>query len=141
MQQQDKILRDGEDKIDAMEMLENSDKSDLRSDQHLMETPSEPPTYEIIYAVTFGRTPGIYSSWEECRLKVYGHSGSQYRKFNSVEKAQRYMKGKQAALRHRKHHQHAFDTNNTSKLPKSWLLLYSKDTYNIICNTNLVSKI
>ncbi|MDR1456077.1 MAG: ribonuclease H family protein [Tannerella sp.] len=39
------------------------------------------------YVVWEGVRPGIYTSWEDCRLQVTGYSGARYRSFDSFEAA------------------------------------------------------
>ncbi|RLV96656.1 Ribonuclease H [Spathaspora sp. JA1] len=43
------------------------------------------------YAVANGRNKGVYTSWEECKAQVNGHSGSQFKKFDSPQGASDYM--------------------------------------------------
>lgn len=43
------------------------------------------------YAVKKGKTPGIYTSWEECRVQVEGVSGAKYKGFATEEEALRFM--------------------------------------------------
>lgn len=42
------------------------------------------------YAVRIGRTPGVYSTWEECKEQVDGFSGAVYKSFSSFETAEDY---------------------------------------------------
>lgn len=44
------------------------------------------------YSVIIGRVPGIYLTWKECEENVKGYSKAQYKKFESKEKAEEYMK-------------------------------------------------
>lgn len=39
------------------------------------------------YAVKNGRTPGIYYSWEDCKIQVIGYKNAIYKKFSSEEQA------------------------------------------------------
>lgn len=43
------------------------------------------------YAVKFGRTPGIYPTWEECRKQVDGFSGAVFKKFLTEEEAKDFI--------------------------------------------------
>lgn len=43
------------------------------------------------YAVKEGRIPGIYATWEECKAQVTAYSGAVYKKFESLEEAQRFI--------------------------------------------------
>lgn len=45
------------------------------------------------YVVKKGKTPGIYSSWDECRAQVEGYSGALYKGFAAKEEAQAYLQG------------------------------------------------
>lgn len=44
------------------------------------------------YSVRIGRVPGIYLTWKECEENVKGYSKAQYKKFESKEKAEEYIK-------------------------------------------------
>ena len=46
------------------------------------------------YAVKIGKTPGIYTTWEECRAMVEGYSGAKYKSFPTREEAQAYLGGR-----------------------------------------------
>ena len=43
------------------------------------------------YAVKKGVTPGIFTTWEECKASVDGYSGAEYKSFPSVEEAEAYL--------------------------------------------------
>lgn len=43
------------------------------------------------YAVRTGETPGIYTSWDECKNQIQGYSNAQYKKFQTYEDACGYM--------------------------------------------------
>lgn len=47
------------------------------------------------YAVKKGRgkTPAIYNTWEECKSKVQGYQGAEYKSFKTLEEANDYIKG------------------------------------------------
>lgn len=45
------------------------------------------------YVVWQGLSPGIYDSWEECRLQVEGFAGAKYKSFNSIEEATAAFRG------------------------------------------------
>ena len=47
------------------------------------------------YAVKKGRTPGIYSTWEECKEQVNRYPGAQYKKFNFLTEAEEFMNTKE----------------------------------------------
>lgn len=40
------------------------------------------------YVVWQGKVPGIYTSWDECRLQVEGQEGAKYKSFKTMEEAQ-----------------------------------------------------
>lgn len=42
------------------------------------------------YAVRFGKIPGIYTTWEECKKQVTGVKGSIYKKFNDKSSAKKF---------------------------------------------------
>lgn len=45
------------------------------------------------YAVKVGKTPGIYTSWEDCKGQVEGVSGAKYKGFKSLEEAEHFLDG------------------------------------------------
>lgn len=46
-----------------------------------------------VYAVKKGRETGIFSTWEECKQKVHGYPGAQYKSFPTLKEAQDYLQG------------------------------------------------
>ncbi len=44
----------------------------------------------VFYVVVNGRKTGVFCGWEECRKNVENFSGSEFKKFNSKEEANRY---------------------------------------------------
>lgn len=50
------------------------------------------------YAVARGFKPGIYRTWEQCKLSVDGYNTHKYKKFNSLEAAIQFMKENGAPL-------------------------------------------
>jgi hypothetical protein len=49
------------------------------------------------YAVRRGRTPGIYTSWSDCKTQVHGVS-NEYRGFETLSAAQAYLTGRFALI-------------------------------------------
>lgn len=49
------------------------------------------------YAVRKGIGTGIVESWEECKQLTLGVSGAEYKGFNKLEDAERYLKGENVA--------------------------------------------
>lgn len=43
------------------------------------------------YAVRAGKSPGIYTSWEECKKQVHGFKGAQYKSFPTKAEAEAFM--------------------------------------------------
>ena len=43
------------------------------------------------YAVAKGRTPGIYFTWEDCKVQVDGFSGAVYKSFPTIQEAEQFM--------------------------------------------------
>lgn len=41
----------------------------------------------MFYAVSAGRHPGIYATWDECKAQVNGFPGAKYKKFSTKEEA------------------------------------------------------
>ena len=48
------------------------------------------------YAVRFGRTPGVYCTWDECKKQTEGFSGAEFKSFSSLEQAEQYLSSKNA---------------------------------------------
>ncbi|XP_017766191.1 PREDICTED: ribonuclease H1 [Eufriesea mexicana] len=44
------------------------------------------------YAVARGRKPGIYKTWDECKLQVDHFTGAKYKKFHIQEEAENFIK-------------------------------------------------
>lgn len=44
-----------------------------------------------IYAVRKGRKPGLYHSWEDCKVQVHGYSGAEYKSFGDEKSAADYL--------------------------------------------------
>lgn len=49
------------------------------------------------YAVRKGLVPGIYDTWDECKLNTSGCPGAQFKKFSTREEAEAFMEGKPPA--------------------------------------------
>lgn len=64
-----------------------------------------------VYAVKKGKTPGIFYSWEECKLSVDGYPGAVYKGFPTLEEAQAYLGGERKEKGH------------SEQLPKEGVLL------------------
>lgn len=43
------------------------------------------------YAVKVGARTGVFTSWEECQKAVDGFSGAKFKKFHSLEEAERFV--------------------------------------------------
>ena len=43
------------------------------------------------YAVRKGNTPGIYSTWDECKKQINGFKGQEYKGFNNLSDAQSFI--------------------------------------------------
>ena len=56
-------------------------------------------TKQKFYVVWNGVIPGIYDTWNECRLQVQGYTGARYKSFPTKEMAQEaYSAGPDAAV-------------------------------------------
>jgi ribonuclease HI len=44
------------------------------------------------YAVAIGKVPGIYRTWDECKVQVTGIKNAKYKKFKTQEEAQAFVK-------------------------------------------------
>ncbi|KAH6917081.1 ribonuclease H-like domain-containing protein [Coprinopsis sp. MPI-PUGE-AT-0042] len=52
-----------------------------------------PPKKGGYYAVRSGRTPGIYTKWDDCKAQVDGFTGAKYQKFDTAEQAAAFIEG------------------------------------------------
>ncbi|NLN48118.1 MAG: hypothetical protein GX154_03345 [Clostridiales bacterium] len=43
------------------------------------------------YAVRAGAVPGIYLTWDDAKIQVQGFSGAQYKSFENILEAERYL--------------------------------------------------
>ena len=43
------------------------------------------------YAVRVGARTGVFTSWEECQKAVDGFSGAKFKKFHSLEEAEKFV--------------------------------------------------
>lgn len=50
------------------------------------------------YAVKVGRKPGIYLSWDECKMQVDRYSGAVYKSFSNENEAKMFIEEKQVVL-------------------------------------------
>ncbi|MGO3018511.1 MAG: ribonuclease H1 domain-containing protein [Anaerococcus sp.] len=46
------------------------------------------------YAVRKGKTPGIYTSWDECKIQVHGFKGAIYKSFKNLKDAENFLNPK-----------------------------------------------
>ncbi len=46
---------------------------------------------EKFYAVKNGKVPGVYRTWEECRMQVNGYSGAVYKSFPTQAEAEAFL--------------------------------------------------
>ena len=44
------------------------------------------------YAVRIGKTPGIYTNWEDCKAQVTGYKGAVFKGFEEKKDAEDFMK-------------------------------------------------
>ncbi len=43
------------------------------------------------YAVSVGKTPGIYMTWEDCKSMVDGYPGAKYKGFSTIQEAEAFL--------------------------------------------------
>ena len=72
------------------------------------------------YVVWQGVKPGIYSSWEECRLQVFGFENARYKSFTSLEEAKKaFNENPWKHLNSKKNYQPTEQTSATSIIRES----------------------
>ncbi|MBF6629064.1 MAG: ribonuclease H family protein [Proteiniphilum sp.] len=75
---------------------------------------------EKFYVVWQGVKPGIYSSWEECRLQVFGFENARYKSFTSLEEAKKaFNENPWKHLNSKKNYQPTEQTSATSIIRES----------------------
>ena len=67
------------------------------------------------YAVRFGKTPGIYTSWEECKKQVIGVKEAIYKKFSNKNQAEEFYKNKSKYYKKTKSNKNTRNTQNIKK--------------------------
>jgi len=50
------------------------------------------------YAVRIGKTPGIYTNWEDCKAQVTGYKGAVFKGFEEKKDAEDFMKAGEASF-------------------------------------------
>ena len=50
------------------------------------------------YAVRIGKTPGIYTGWDDCKAQVTGYKGAIFKGFEEKKDAENFMKAGEAAF-------------------------------------------
>lgn len=50
------------------------------------------------YAVKNGYTPGIYTSWDDCKKQTNGFSGAEFKSFNTLEEAEKFINGETSSI-------------------------------------------
>ena len=51
------------------------------------------------YAVRVGKTPGIYQTWDECKVLVDGYPGAKYKSFGTLAEAEAFLNGDESQLK------------------------------------------
>ena len=51
------------------------------------------------YAVRVGARTGVFTSWEECQKAVDGFSGAKFKKFHSLEEAEKFVSGEDQPIK------------------------------------------
>src|SRR5699024_2093642 len=46
------------------------------------------------YAVRKGKTPGIYTNWDDCKIQVHGFKGAIYKSFKNLKDAENFLNPK-----------------------------------------------
>lgn len=67
------------------------------------------------YAVRFGKIPGIYTCWNECRKQVTGFKGAIYKKFSSKQLAEEFCNNKSKTYNRKQQSQTLKRTNPIKK--------------------------
>lgn len=81
------------------------------------------------YAVKKGRNPGIYLTWEECRLQVDGFKGAIYKGFSTFEEASMFLGSGNIVEKETK------VENSFSSMKKDKLYAFVDGSYNVHTDT------
>lgn len=66
------------------------------------------------YAVKVGKKPGLYTSWDDCKMQVNGYPGAIYKGFDSLKDANEYLgKNEELVIEQEK----VEETNNDKNIP------------------------
>lgn len=57
---------------------------------------------QAFYAVRSGRKPGVYTSWNECKMNINGFGGAVYKKFDTQAEAEQFANVSSASSKHSK---------------------------------------
>ncbi|XP_075057595.1 ribonuclease H1 [Mixophyes fleayi] len=77
----------------------------ILSSAHLLRTTLvgvQSTVIRMFYAVKRGRTPGVYSTWDQCKEQVDRFPAARYKKFASEDEAWKFVRDTQEALSHSK---------------------------------------
>jgi len=93
------------------------------------------------YAVRIGRSPGIYSSWDECLEQINNYPKARFKKFNTCEMAQNFVNGIEESYEKRQAIKQKFERKRNNKFEKKQVALsIIKDRINdnnrIVCFTD-----
>ena len=82
------------------------------------------------YAVRVGNSPGIFTSWDECKASVEGYPGAKYKSFSTMEQAEEYIAGKDvpSGKRDGKQADATNDIPKPSAKPSHYIEFPTKDT-------------
>jgi ribonuclease HI len=53
----------------------------------------------MYYAVRKGKEPGIYTSWDECKKNTIGFKGAEFKKFDTKDEAEGFMKKEENSVK------------------------------------------
>lgn len=75
-------------KEEVLEYLEYTASSDSR-----ITSEEDAKGIKKLYAVRAGKVPGVYPTWEDCKLQTVGFSGAKYESFKTYKDALAYVNG------------------------------------------------
>ncbi|MBF0714834.1 ribonuclease H1 domain-containing protein [Gemelliphila palaticanis] len=64
------------------------------------------------YAVKVGKIPGIYNTWDECKMQVMGYKGAVYKSFQTLEDARLFLENDINYNNNKKNSEKPFNSHN-----------------------------
>ncbi len=85
------------------------------------------------YAVKKGHKKGIYNNWEECKKQIYNYPNAEYKKFNTLDLAKKYITNNETNSKLLQYECIAYTDGSFDKLQNTFtygaVIIYNKKRY------------